>query len=881
MNRKAKNGVDKAFISKIVRKHLIMEELRNTGVQKYVRAQLNEGVTDWVGEVGKDYVKDQLDALNPFISVDGDAIEDERVMTEWMQWGVNILTVPLGIAAGIYVPGVKMKACAIATLLVMNRAIVKQLDTQSLRKIESLKKMKKISTDQIESFFVPSMQVNPIATKKADLVKDIAIDKSLKLPEKPKKEEELIVPRSLNVELTEASTPEEVQAAHKEALEEFKAANNATKNDQSSNDFLGNPITADMFDVEQKFVDNAAIAILQAIFNDGDGTDSTTLSEISEVLRDYPISEYHRIDTAVGKILEESIEVRDGYVWDDEYSADYEIIFGEEGTAGETDCKISKAKLKKMHSNPNRGQSIIYELLNKTEDEEFSDETISGAFKDLFKLTSDGSDEGLINAIGFRGDLGNSKSIGSRDYSLITNKWIESKGLVMVPDTFLNNASDSEDGQGASGGILDTIANTVKDLYDNILKLLPSGSTITDVFKGAFNFLKNNWISIAATLGFGVLTGGWGWMFAPLFGYITQEVIVPGLKSLLGKDEGGGSGGGKDDDKDPPQGRKSGTTSNTTKENVKEIEGLINAYNDDNGLTAEDITVDTRWEGGGTGNTDRVWRDPFIKHVFSEHPVFKEKTFAGEVVSGQVWLWKDLSKLMISEYPDFTSDSAGCLAFVKFVYNEDTTGGGDTKGGGGASKFVDNSSGRLKGSRNSGYNDESDLMIGVKFDAKKVRSLESIEEDVRNKIIDVNYLGDMFPKLDEKISIALIRDMKNYDLFSGKAGTSVRDQGMQFKMKLKTKGSGDNIKISARPLEGRRHFRGMSKTFEEALNDRVSEVLRNSEAKRKEVVKMFDGCEVTIELKGGRYRVMGESFISEDDKRKLIRSAIINSIRRS
>lgn len=136
----------------------------------------------------------------------------------------------------------------------------------------------------------------------------------------------------------------------------------------------------------------------------------------------------------------------------------------------------------------------------------------------------------------------------------------------------------------------------------------------------------------------------------------------------------------------------------------------------------------------------------------------------------------------------------------------------------------------------------------------------------------------MFPKLDEKISIALIRDMKNYDLFSGKAGTSVRDQGMQFKMKLKTKGTGKNIKISARPLEGRRHFRGMSKTFEEALNDRVSEVLRDS-AKKEEVIKMFDGCEVTIELTGGRYRVMGESFISETDKRKLIRSAIINSIR--
>lgn len=904
MNRKAKNrvSVDKVMINKIVRKHLIMETLRNTGVQKYSRIKLNEDLSLPEGGETLDLTMRALEAVKSLTSSDDDVIGK----IEFWNY-VNNIAIGVGTLAALggvgylsvqpwtrWIP-IKFKLMSAAAVLLAGGATLYYINEKGLAQVEKAKAIKTVNSG-FDKFLKDNnpAKIFDKSIRTSLRNKDISLpfNESKKTVYKPSEN----LPEEIKTEEDAKLISAEVEKVKKAIQEENKPV--------EVNDFLGIPLNQIKEVGGSNSQDATAASIVDLIISlENSSKADETVKEIFRKLCAHAACEWDDIDRKVGEIFLSNMGTYDttdsadaswtgSWFQSDDTMSKYSfgsdpeqgVYFGDAGISGVGEqIELSIEQLQAFTNK--RSKSVIYECIRGYD---FNFDQYN--YVEIDKLAKAGisevlGDDGLYMnfvAIKDRENLieGNFEALYGQP-ALTKNDGKNTSfgpGFVEQINNLVEKKSNEESGKSITDkakeliqGVLDSISNIdmpgLTDIKSTLIALVPT--LIGGAGGVLIGGLTSGWVGALIGGLLGAITG----FYAPnIYNYIVSEYF-PDKKDDKEDD--------KKDDKEGRSGLKKSGTSNTTKENVKEIEGLINAYNDDNGLTAEDITVDTRWEGGGTGNTDRVWRDPFIKHVFSEHPVFKEKTFAGEVVSGQVWLWKDLSKLMISEYPDFTSDSAGCLAFVKFVYNEDTTAGGDTKGGGGASKFVDNSSGRLKGSRNSGYNDESDLMIGVKFDAKKVRSLESIEEDVRNKIIDVNYLGDMFPKLDEKISIALIRDMKNYDLFSGKAGTSVRDQGMQFKMKLKTKGSGDNIKISARPLEGRRHFRGMSKTFEEALNDRVSEVLRNSEAKRKEVVKMFDGCEVTIELKGGRYRVMGESFISEDDKRKLIRSAIINSIRRS
>ena len=105
----------------------------------------------------------------------------------------------------------------------------------------------------------------------------------------------------------------------------------------------------------------------------------------------------------------------------------------------------------------------------------------------------------------------------------------------------------------------------------------------------------------------------------------------------------------------------------------------MNKYN---GLhkIGKNIAEDGKWGP----NTDSLW-EKYLNHVFSNHNTFKTMAYAKTYQSG-IYQWTQVSSDMISNFPGYTPDMRGCLAFVSDGYNGDTAyGSGEKKisGGGG------------------------------------------------------------------------------------------------------------------------------------------------------------------------------------------------------
>jgi len=112
---------------------------------------------------------------------------------------------------------------------------------------------------------------------------------------------------------------------------------------------------------------------------------------------------------------------------------------------------------------------------------------------------------------------------------------------------------------------------------------------------------------------------------------------------------------------------------------VQRIQHVMNKYNGVYKI-GSNISEDGKWGP----NTDKLWAK-YLNHVFVNHNTFKTLEYAKTYQSG-MHQWTQVSGNMVSQFPGYTPDLRGCLAFVTDGYNGDTAyGSGEKKisGGGG------------------------------------------------------------------------------------------------------------------------------------------------------------------------------------------------------
>ena len=119
---------------------------------------------------------------------------------------------------------------------------------------------------------------------------------------------------------------------------------------------------------------------------------------------------------------------------------------------------------------------------------------------------------------------------------------------------------------------------------------------------------------------------------------------------------------------------------------VKKIQIIMNMYAKNRGVEgAPQISEDGNWGP----KTDELWGKYFCPHVFKNHAILSKDDYAAIALAGKTNWKNEISPALSDDYPGYTGNTQGALAFVADAYNGDTSFGknpGGLKGGAGGGK---------------------------------------------------------------------------------------------------------------------------------------------------------------------------------------------------
>ena len=889
--------VDEKELRRIVNKHLIMTEVKRS----YALSLLKEEVS--VSGAALDLTLKSLEVMKSLTSSDVNVINDIEFWknVKVVATGIGTLAALGGLAwasmtpVGRFVP-IKFKLMGAAAILAAGGGAYYYITSGAEAEITNAKAVKAVNSG-FDKFLKKG---NPAKVFDRNIRRTLKSG-GISLPSNDGAASELVYTPAETVP-TEITSEEDAVAVNKEIDRVITSIESRSKDKENKADnLLGIPLS----NIPEQGGDPAAqsktaaiIADLIVGLNDGSSADDQ-VKEIFRALCSHPVCEWNVIDMKVGEIFIENMGKYDDAVESNflgittllSSDADMAVYtFGSDPEKGLYFSKGARAG-NQIEMTPNelngyvntRNHSVIYKCILGYDF--FADDYNSTTEIDSLAKAA------IEDVLGAGGLLNNFVAIEDSSNVMIPNYQEMSSG---VPAKAKNIDGKTRFGapfivqlgelaKSKKGEDEDTILKKAKAKVDEALAdisgiSLPGLGDIKNVLMGLIPALIGG---AAGAVGGGIL-GGWigaliggllgglvGYYAPALYDYITTEYFS-GEKD--DKDGGGGTKKTKNKDPVPLPARLSGL-SRTAKGRVKQIEGIVNEYNKFYKITEDTIPTDETWEGGGTGKTDAVWRNPFIKHVFANDTVMKTKPFAPSVNSGELWIWRELSSSLISDHPEFTPDTAGCLAFCQFVYGNISSATKELDGGSGARAKLTPEAGELDDSnddskkpkykKDSKYAGPDEIEIGFRLNKSLSKDKKPSSEDTRfyKKVENATFLDDIDPNVSERIKIALIRSMKVNILVSGKNGHDVFTDETYNVTFSNTKGKVKKI------------------TNQDFLTGRFE----NPKAKIRDVIvsyaddnlkKVLKDAELSITFRGpGKYRVPKE--LNERVLRKVIRKLLI------
>jgi len=876
--------IDENDLREIVKKHLVINELKRSHVQSLL-LELDVPGAD---AIKQEALKAALDSAKSWATSDSDAVDSIEFWTTIKEVLVGGLAIGGAGAFAFYAPlPIKLKLAGAAAILATGAAGIYYVSSSADKEIEKLNQQKAVQGG-FDKFLIKSNPAKAIDRKARKMIKE----GSLSVPYS----EDDAGSSSQGYYTPPASLPAEIQTEEDAAAITTEIDNvitniaarennrNAEGNIRPDN-FLGISLS----EIEESGIDSAkieatALSIVDRIIDMENQDADQNVKAIFGDLCQHPVCEWDSIDKEVGEIFLRNMGKVDFTTFSDEEDAnwtygskgeDVGILFGDNDIMGYEHIEYLASELK-AHTN-NRTKSVIYQCLirydmnyDQYNDAQISelakvaiDDNLPGGLINNFIGIEDNGNKIVPNYETLTGDdvLGSASNRGDRTYfgpEFLTKLSVAAKKSGGISADEITKKAKQKIGE-----ILDDTIGLTGDLRSKLMGMIPA------LVGGALG------------AGTGYIAGGWiGAVIGGLLGAVTGYYIFDLYDYFFGEDGifSGGSGGSDDKDKEggggsskkpvnpePLPGRLQGI-SRTAGARVKQIEGIVNEYNGYYQLTDEIIPADDKWEGGGTGKTDAVWRNPFIKHVFANDPDMKEKAFADRVTSGELWVWRALSRELIGEYPLFSPDTAGCLAFCQFVYGNILTSNidaiddnkkDDKESGDGSSKDI------VSKFKSSGpYSGLEEIEIGFNLTSgyKRPNKLSNEEEKFFDKVEDASFLEDIDSNLAERIKITLIRSMKSNIILTGDDGHFVKKDETYNVTFSNDKGKVKKIK-SQRFLKGR---------FEDPKGEIRDVVSTQAEDRLQKVLK---NAELSITFKGpGQFRVPQK--INEDTLRKVIKVLI-------
>ena len=889
--------VDEKELRRIVNKHLIMTEVKRS----YALSLLKE--ENSINDKALELTLKSLEAIKGLTSADADVIND-------IEFWKNVKVVATGIGTlaalgglgwasttpiGRFVP-IKLKLMGAAAILAAGGGAYYYITSGAEAEITKAKAVKAINSE-FDKFLKNG---NPAKVFDRNIRKTLRSG-GISVPSNDGAASDLVYtpPETVPKEITSPADAAEVGGAIDTLMVTISDGSQDKVN--KANNLLGVPLSsiAELggSDTNAQKKTAAIIADLIVGLNDGDGADDQ-VKEIFRALCSHPACEWDNIDMMVGEIF-----IKNMGKYDDEAEPN---LFGITSVGTDTDMSVytygsdpekglyfdkSARPGNQIEMTPNeldgyvntRNHSVIYKCILGF-DFTFDDYNISTEIDSLAKAAIEdalgsGEDGGLLNNFVAIEDSRNVMIPNYQEMSggvLAKAKNIAGKTRFGAPFIVqlgeLAKSKKDED----EGTILEKAKAKVDEALADIAGIsLPGLGNIKNILMGAIPALIGG---TAGAVGGGIL-GGWigaliggllggltGYYAPVLYDYITTEYFS-GEKD--DKDGGGPTTKPKDKNPVPLPTRLSGL-SRTAKGRVEKIEGIVNEYNKFYKITEDTIPADETWEGGGTGKTDAVWRNPFIKHVFANDTVMKTKTFAPSVNSGKLWVWRELSRALISDHPEFTPDTAGCLAFCQFVYGNISSTTRELDGGG-PTKLTDtgelddsnDDSKKPKYKKDSKYAGPDEIEIGFRLKKALRKDKKPSSEDTRfyKKVENATFLDDIDPNVSERIKIALIRSMKVNILVSGKNGHDVFTDETYNVTFSNAKGKVQKI-TSQDFLTGR--FEKPKAKIRDVIDSYADDNLK----------KVLKDSELAITFRGpGKYRVPKE--LNERVLRKVIRKLLI------
>jgi hypothetical protein len=201
--------------------------------------------------------------------------------------------------------------------------------------------------------------------------------------------------------------------------------------------------------------------------------------------------------------------------------------------------------------------------------------------------------------------------------------------------------------------------------------------------------------------------------------------------------------------------------------------------------------------------------------------------------------WLDLSKAMKSDFPGYTPNPRGCLAFCLDAYYDEVRYGKERPSGGGSG-----------GGGGGGKDEDGPPALDPDIDGQRGGGGKIIIRSVAGSKGNVP-LSEPF---NESVENDLIKAINQQ--FSTKARRStVKAVSLEFDIKVR--GSG-NIRVRRRKPIGaveRDNFKGnLQRMVKDALQDRMQVFTKKKRKERKEYMTADDELRITIDIPGG-YRI--------------------------